>query len=121
MIVNGNMWWSLASNSLWGAILLSCFYTTIGWGALGMAFSMLVAYTISALVFVPLYLRTGLVPKGILASGASVTIWIATTAVAAASLLMLKLTLRLFLLIFATAAIWAAVNVMINRTEKKET
>ena len=55
LAVNNLMWWSVLSNAVWAAVLLFSFYWFRHLGALGLAVSLLLAYIVNVLVFVPLY------------------------------------------------------------------
>ena len=69
------MWWSVLGNAFWGTILILLTYKFSGFGAIGLALSFLFAYLINSIVFVPLYLRKGLLNKELLISPSLLIVW----------------------------------------------
>lgn len=71
--VHNMMWWGLSSNLFWAAILLIIAYSFIHWGAVGLAFALASSYFLNTIVFLPLYLLRGLVPKDTIISRESLS------------------------------------------------
>jgi len=95
LIATSRMWWGFASNTFWGMLVLGLFWFLVKYGALGFAISVTIAYVINTLVFLPLYLRTGLVPKATLISADTGIIWGAVLIILASSLALSPWQLRI--------------------------
>jgi len=75
LIARSIMWLSVLSNSLWAIVMLAVGYWAVQWGAQGLAFSFLVAYSASALPIMLICRRIGLMPRNTLFSLKAVSIW----------------------------------------------
>jgi O-antigen/teichoic acid export membrane protein len=75
--VHNLMWWGLLSNGFWGLLLIAGTYLLARWGAVGLAISFAIAYTISTVVFIPLYTLRKLVPRNTIVSWEAILIWAA--------------------------------------------
>jgi O-antigen/teichoic acid export membrane protein len=72
---HGLMWWGALSNFSWAITLIVFTKLFIGMGAVGYGISLTCAYIINVLIFIPLYVYKGLVPKGTMISFEAHCIW----------------------------------------------
>lgn len=84
-VAAGRMWWSLAGNGIWGAVLVGATFLLVGFGAIGMAAAVAIAYAAMVGVFIPIAFGSGLVPRGTIFSPESLVVWFAVGAIATAS------------------------------------
>ena len=71
----GLMWWGMLSNLFWAVVLVASTWALVSWGAVGYATAYVTAYALSAIVFIPLYTRKGLVPGNTIISLEAGGIW----------------------------------------------
>lgn len=69
------MWWSAASNALWAMLLVGSTFLFRSWGSVGLSFAYLVAYGLNTILFLPLYVGRGLVPRATMISWNVLAIW----------------------------------------------
>lgn len=77
------LWWGVASNLTWGALLVGATFTMRHMGPQGLALAYVVAYLCTMVLYLPLYWVRDLVPKDLLFSWDAVTTWVLTGGVAA--------------------------------------
>ncbi|MFB3918318.1 MAG: oligosaccharide flippase family protein [Terriglobales bacterium] len=107
-VVNDFMWVGAASNLLWSLIALGAAHYLVGWGAVGIAGAVLIAYVGNTAVTFPVYIRRSLANPALFASARSALIWLAVAAVPVAAIWVTSIPLRLALTILvATVAIVA--------------
>ncbi len=70
------MWWSVLGNSFWGVVLILLTSQLAIYGSMGLAISFFAAYVVNSIVFLPLYLKKGLVNKKLLISIPLLMIWL---------------------------------------------
>jgi O-antigen/teichoic acid export membrane protein len=75
LAANDLLWWGFFSNLFWATILILSSIKLVQWGAIGIAVSFLIAYTINTLSLLPLYYSRNLVPFDTLISKESFIIW----------------------------------------------
>ena len=76
-LIAGNLlWWGFLDNLIWGVLLLFGALFLVQWGAVGLAAANAIAYLLNTIVFVPWYLRLGLVPRNTIISLEAVGIWL---------------------------------------------
>ncbi len=88
------MWWGVLSNSVWAVLLLSSFYWLRHSGAVGLAGSFLISYVASTILFVPIYARKGLAPRGTLISREAAVVWVAIALAAMLAFFEARITVR---------------------------
>jgi hypothetical protein len=76
LISKNLLWWGLGNNLLWAAVLLPTAYFLVKWGAVGLAASFAIAYVSTSIVFVPVYMKQGKVPRELLISKEAVVVWL---------------------------------------------
>lgn len=77
VLTAGNLlWWVFLSNLIWGVLFLSSAFFLVKWGAIGIAAAFAFSYISSTVVFLPWYLRLGLIPKNTIISFEAVVIWL---------------------------------------------
>ncbi|WP_370895422.1 oligosaccharide flippase family protein [Chryseobacterium gossypii] len=62
------MWFSVFSNMTWAVITISACYLLIDYGAIGRAIGFLIGYFINTVIFIPFYLKKGLISKNLIIS-----------------------------------------------------
>lgn len=75
LVRNNLMWWGFLDNLLWGFIYLISLWFLRNYGAIGIAFSYLISYITAFFVFIPIYLKKGLVDYSLLASKEVIYLW----------------------------------------------
>lgn len=79
VLIAGNLlWWGFLSNLIWGVLVLFSAFFLVKWGAVGLAAAYAIAYILNTVVFVPWYLRLGLVPRSTIISFEAAVIWLVT-------------------------------------------
>jgi O-antigen/teichoic acid export membrane protein len=82
LVTDGRMWWSFLSNAIWGGLLLGVLALAPNKNALVLAIGLLFSYIINILIFMPIYMKTGFVPRQTLLSLPALVIWLGVFAVA---------------------------------------
>ncbi|UPT77163.1 oligosaccharide flippase family protein [Sulfurovum sp. XGS-02] len=70
------MWWSVFGNAIWGIFLILFTYIFASYGSIGLAIAFLTAYAFNSIIFLPLYLKWGLVKRELLISYPVLIIWL---------------------------------------------
>ena len=91
----GLLWWGLANNLLWAIVLVPTAYYAAEWGAVGLACSYAIAYSAVSVVFVPVYVKYGKVPPGLVVSRESALVWLVVLSLVIAVYCNAPLALRL--------------------------
>lgn len=94
---NGMMWWALFSNIFWAIILFLCAVPMVALGSIGISGAILIAYVSNILVFIPLYITKGLVPKKTIVSVEALTIWMVLIIFATMSWFFVSIHIRILL------------------------
>lgn len=68
-------WFGAFSNFIWGVALLLSFSMLKNYGAIGLAFSYLIAYTINTLITLPVYFYRKIIPQSTILSKYSGAVW----------------------------------------------
>lgn len=82
MILNELMWFSFLSNLIWGLSLIVSFFMLKDQGAVGLAWSYLIAYCINIIFIIPLYLKRNIIPKFLVFSPYAIILWLVLIALA---------------------------------------
>lgn len=82
LYARGLLWWGFLSNATWAAILLACGFHLVRWGSVGLAMSLLIAYGVNTVVFLPLYARKGLAARRSLVSTDALLVWLVVAGIA---------------------------------------
>lgn len=69
------MWFSFMSNFIWGGLLIIFTYLFRSKGAIGLSLAYLLSYLINTVIFIPYYLRKGIVNKDLLISKNVALVW----------------------------------------------
>ncbi len=124
LIAKDLMWLGFSNNLFWGILFIVMVLLLKNLGAVGLALSFLTSYAVTALVFIPLFLSKGVVPKNLLISKETILIWFILIIQTIISLLNFSLIIRLITLIisfgilfFSFYRIWDPVskNYQINK------
>ena len=94
LIANSLMWWGFLSNIMWAIVLLGSFWFLKQFGAIGLAGAFMIAYSLNAIVFIPLYTSRKLAPKSTLISLETATIWLVIAGLALLSIFQFPLLVR---------------------------
>lgn len=95
LVTDGRMWWSFLSNAIWGGLLLSVLMLAPNKNALVLALGLLLSYVINILIFVPIYMKTGFVPRQTLLSLPALIIWLGVFLVAICGFIGIALWVRI--------------------------
>lgn len=96
-IVNNMQWFGFLVNICWGISLVFSFYALRGYGAIGLAAAYCLAYLLSCIITIPLYIKRGWVSWNFFLSPYSLAIWIFTFIVAYISLYDMSIILRILI------------------------
>lgn len=91
----GLMWWGTLSNFVWATTLIVCTWLLVSKGAFGYALAWAIAFVLNTVLFVPLYIRKNLAPRGTILSVEAGLIWLLLMGSMALSFLRLSLGWRL--------------------------
>jgi hypothetical protein len=116
VVADGRMWWAFISNTFWGILLIIVFTQLVKYGAIGFAISMTFAYVLNTVIFVPVYLGTGLVPKGTVISIGSLSIWFFTIITGISSFCIDSLAYRSLLFVAVSGMLLLVIISMVKRT-----
>ncbi len=108
LISKNLLWWGFANNVLWAAVLLPSAYFFSEWGAIGLSSAFALAYVVISIVFVPIYMNKAGVPKKLLISKETVTIWAIITGLTVASFWDIPIVYRIVALPFVLGLIGLA-------------
>jgi hypothetical protein len=75
LVTNNLLWLGFLSNLFRAIISIGSAVFLVRWGAPGLAVSFAISFILSSMVFLPLYYSRKLIPKGILFSTKTVSIW----------------------------------------------
>lgn len=113
LVSRGLLWWGFCNNLLWVIILLPTAFFLVKWGAVGLAASFAIAYALVSIVFVPFYIRRGLVPKNLFISKEVGLVWLIITGLTVLSFWeipiitrLIAMPLALFLIGWAFMKVW---------------
>jgi len=112
------MWWGYVSNAVWSALLLGSFLGLVRWGAVGLAIAFTLAYALNTIVFVPLYTRRNLVPRGTIISKEAAIIWMTIAGLCSVTLLGYSLAIRIVSLLFGILFLFTAFRQLSRSAEK---
>ncbi|MBF4475252.1 oligosaccharide flippase family protein [Methanobacterium formicicum] len=101
LIAKNLMWWGFLSNLVWGILFLVSILIFQNLGALGLAVSYIISYSVNTLIFVPFYISRKVVPKNLLISTEVLLIWVILIIQTSMSLLNINLWIRFLSLIIS--------------------
>lgn len=111
------LWLGVANNLLWAAVVIPTAYYFSEWGAVGIALSFAIAYAVISLVFVPVYMKYGDVPRGLLMSKEVSIVWFVIIVLAATLLFDVPIGYRAVFLPIALSVIGMCLkNIWCNNT-----
>ncbi|MCP4191024.1 MAG: oligosaccharide flippase family protein [Planctomycetaceae bacterium] len=76
LIVRNMVWFGVASNVVWGAILVFACHQLLPLGALGLALAYLIAYVANSVLAVPFYFMLKVIPTGTIVSRYAAVVWL---------------------------------------------
>ena len=101
LTVNELMWWGVLSNLIWALILILAMFYLRSFGPAGFTAALAVAYALNTVLFVPFYLKKGLIEPGLLLSRETLLVWTVLAIVAFAAVIDTILPVRVASLIGA--------------------
>ncbi len=111
------LWWGLLSNLVWASVLLACVPHLIHWGSVGLAAALLISHAANTILFLPFYVRKGLVSRKTLISGEAAMIWLAVAGAGLMAAMNLHVLLRAAGLAAALALLgWACYRLLFVHT-----
>lgn len=114
----GYMWWSLATNVVWGSIALLTMYFLKNYGAIGRSGAYAIAYFLNTLVFIPFYTSRKLCDRDFIMSFESISIWLLILLSAA---LMIFTEIAIMLRIFMLFSVLGCIVFLLVKTYKRHT
>jgi len=115
VVADGRMWWAFLSNTFWGILLIIIFIQLVKFGSIGFAISKTFAYVLNTVIFVPVYLGTGLVPKGTIISIRSLSIWFFTIITAISSFCIDSLAYRSLFFVAVSGMLLLVISSMVTK------
>lgn len=115
LVSNNLMWWGFLNNSFWGGIFLGVLWFIRDWGAIGIAIAYLISYIVTTIVFVPFYIRRGVVQRSDLISKEIIFMWMASVSQMVVTALTLNIAIRTLSLLFSMYALFLVGKMMINK------
>ena len=113
LIAKNLMWWGFISNMVWGILFITSILIFKNLGALDLALSYIISYSMNTLIFVPFYLSKKVIPKHLLISTEVFLIWIVLIIQTSLSLLnvniltkFITLIISIGILVFSFYRIW---------------
>lgn len=101
LIAKNLMWWGFLSNLVWGTLFILSILILQNLGALGLALSYIISYSINTIIFVPFYISKKVVPKELLISPEIIVIWLVLIIQTSFALLNTNMWIRVVVLIFS--------------------
>lgn len=117
LISNSLMWWAFFSNALWGITFLVLLWFIRDWGSVGIAAANLLAYIVTTLMFVPFYIRRGVVHRSLLMSKEVVFMWAALLIQMAGTAMTQNVAVRAMTFTFSILALWQVGKMMIKKAK----
>lgn len=117
LVSNNLMWWAFMSNALWGVTFLGVLWFIHDWGAIGIATAYLISYVVTTIVFVPFYIRRGVVQRSLLISKEVIFMWVALFSQMAVTAITQNIAIRSLMLSVSIYAIWLLGKMMIKKTK----
>jgi len=115
LVSNNLMWWGFLSNTLWGISFLSMLWFIRGRGAIGLSTSYVVAYTVSTIIFVPFYIKNGVVHRSLIISKEVLLMWVALILQLFATILTFNIVVHALTFVLSLFALWQVVKTMLKK------
>lgn len=90
------VWFSVASNLVWGVAAITLHYLLRNQGSIGIAISYFLAYLLSTVIFLPIYIKKKYVKLSIILSDEIIVIWIMLATQFTLAFIQVNIFLRLF-------------------------
>lgn len=98
LAANELMWWGMLSNFTWGVSMIVLTWLLLARGAFGFALAWTISYSLNTIIFIPLYTRKRLVPKGTILSLEAFYVWSILILCMTLSLLDVNILIRIILI-----------------------
>lgn len=116
LVSNNLMWWGFLSNTIWGISFLLVLLFIYNLGAIGLALSYTAAYIISTIIFVPFYIKNGVVHRTLIISNKIIMMWITLIIQIFITIFYPEaILLRLLTFIISMYALWVVIRTMITK------
>ncbi|WPC43289.1 oligosaccharide flippase family protein [Clostridium sp. JS66] len=117
LVSNNLMWWAFMSNALWGITFLGILWHIRVLGAIGIAIAYLISYFITTVVFIPFYIRRGVVHHSLLISKEIIFMWLALLIQTIVTAITRNIVIRVLALLFSIYALWLIGKMMTKKTK----
>lgn len=107
LLARNHIWWVFLSNLTWGAFFLCGAFFLVRLGAPGLATAYAISYVLSTFIYMPWYLRLGIIPRSTIISVEAVVIWFVLVALVAVGLINPPVAFRV--VCFSTSVIVTAI------------
>jgi O-antigen/teichoic acid export membrane protein len=115
LMSNNLMWWAFLSNTLWGISFLLILWGIRDKGAIGLATAYLIAYTITTIIFVPFYIRRGIVHRSLIISKEIVLMWVTLFIQMIGTILISNVFVRVATLLVSLFSLWNVIKMMLKK------
>jgi O-antigen/teichoic acid export membrane protein len=115
LMSNNLMWWAFLSNTLWGISFLLILWFIYDMGAIGLATAYLVAYTITTIIFIPFYVKRGIIHRALIISKEVVLMWIALFIQMIGTVFISNVLIRVISLLFSIIVLWKVIKMMLKK------
>lgn len=117
LMSNNLMWWGFLSNSLWGISFLLILWFIRDWGSIGIAAAYLIAYIITTIIFVPFYIKRGVVHQSLIISKDILLMWSALFIEIVVTIVTSNILVRLITLMFSLFALLRVIKTMLKKED----
>lgn len=114
LMSNNLMWWGFLSNTLWSISFLFILWSIRNKGAIGLSTAYLIAYTIATIIFVPFYIKRGIVDKSLIVSKEIVLMWIVLIGQMMVTILTSNIFIRITTMLLSVVALCKVIKIMLK-------
>lgn len=111
------MWWGFLDNSIWGIIFILVVWFLRDLGAIGLSISYVVAYIINTIVFVPFYIKKGVVHKSLIISKTVLLMWFALFIQMIGTVVSSNVCIRVLSALFSMLALCLVIKLMFKKSK----
>lgn len=101
LVIDELLWWAFFSNFVWSIIFIAFVFLFRAEGGRGLAYAYLISYVANLLVFVPFYLKNGVITKEYFATKKVFMVWLLITLVLVMAIFGVNVVLRVAVLLLA--------------------
>lgn len=115
LISNNLMWFGFIDNLVWGMIFLIVVSALRNVGAVGIAIGYVVAYVINTILFIPFYIKKGVVHSTLIISKQVIMMWLALFIQMLGTALTTTIAVRIITALFSLVALWSISKMMFKK------